>query len=67
MMEDVWFRDEMAGDGPVLATVSIFEPVEQAGQEVGHQHRTDYLQNNHKFPLIPGLRSFSGFPIGRSQ
>ena len=51
MMQDVWLRNQRAGDGPVLATVSILEPVEQAGQEVGHQHCTDYLQNSHKFPI----------------
>jgi hypothetical protein len=67
VVEDVWFRDEPAGDEPVLATVSVFKPVKKAGQEVGHEHRTNYLENNHNFPTVDGLRSFPGFLMSRSR
>ncbi len=63
VMEDVWFRDKTAGDRPVLATISVLDPMKQAGQEVGHQHCTDYLQNDHNSPMVPACGRFRDFPL----
>jgi hypothetical protein len=43
VMQDIGFRDEPASDRPVLLSVGIFEPMEKAGEKVGHQHRSDNL------------------------
>jgi hypothetical protein len=46
MVDDVRLCDEPADDGPVGLRVSVFEPMEDAGQEVGDENARQDLSEN---------------------
>ena len=46
MMQDVGLGDESAANRPLLAAISILEPMKQPGDKIGDQHGDDNFKNN---------------------
>jgi hypothetical protein len=49
MMKNVWFGNQPANERPVLSAVGVLKPMKKAGPEIGHQHRHNDFDDNHKF------------------